>query len=358
MIYAFVDANILIRVLSQGKPGCEPELFEDLRTLATRSAVQLLVPDVIRFEIDRQMRDLPRELRLRFGELKASVNKTSVWSEIADAKEGVLRQLGTLRESKELGWKDRFTKVDEFLRSECVTRIPYTPEIMCRARIRLMRGAKPRKDQDAAIIESLAKFFEDSSDEQPVLLFCSENHTDFALELESGSDRNRRFAVDPEIAEVLPRTHYFVRLDELLQIDQGYESLPKHPESSEIAQAMDRMRELEDEGCYDTDEYFAALGEVESLYEERLSQDFVANILPRLPQELRQRRDEACDHIESMLRDCRQCPSWDDHSEYKLPQWLEYVPEHMIRYTTLARILRIENSVKRYLQIHSSMDGS
>jgi len=35
MIYAFVDANIFIRVLSQGKPVCEPELFADQRTLAS-----------------------------------------------------------------------------------------------------------------------------------------------------------------------------------------------------------------------------------------------------------------------------------------------------------------------------------
>lgn len=359
MIYAFVDSNILIRVLSQGKPGCELELFEDLRTLASGNAFQLLVPEVIRFEIDRQMRDLPRELRSRFGELKASVNKTSVWSEIADTKEAVLHQLDSLRETKERGWHDRFTKVDEFLRSDCITRLPYTPEIMCRARIRLMRGTKPHKDQDAAIIESLAAFFEGSSDDHPVLLFCSENHNDFAIELEPGTDRNRRFAIDPDIAKVLPTTHYFLCLDELLQIDQGYESLPKPPESAEIAQAMGMMSELEDEGFDDTDEYFAALEEVESFYDKRLSQDFKANILPHLPEELRHRRDEVCDNIESMLRRCRKCASWDDiKSESKLNQWLEYVPEHMIRYTTLAKILRIEESVKRYLHIHRSMGES
>lgn len=357
MIYAFVDANILIRVSSQGKPGCEPELFDDLRTLAAGNAVQLLVPDVILFELDRQMHDLPRELKSRFGELKASVNKTSVWSEIEDAKDSVLHQLDSLRESKESGWHDRFKKVDEFLRSECVMRLPYTPEIMCRARIRLMRGAKPHKDQDAAIVESLAKFFEDSSDEHPLLLFCSENHTDFALELEAGADRNRRFVIHPEIAEVLPTTHYFLRLDELLQIDQGYESLPKPPDDRQITQAMAKMSELEDEEHDDTDEYLAALEEVRSLYEKRLSQTFMTDVLPSLPGELQARRNQACDHIESMLRDCRRCPSWDEvKSESKLPQWLEYVPEHMIRYTSLAKILRIEHSIERYLQIHRSME--
>ena len=354
MIYAFVDANILIRVLSQGKPGCEPELFEDLRALVTGNAFQLLVPDVVRFELDRQMRNFPRELRARFGELKASVNKTPVWSEIADAKEFIMKELDSLREAKKTGWHDRFANVDEFLRSDHVTRLPYTPDIMCRARIRLMRGGKPNKDQDAAIIESLAAFFETCTDDHPALLFCSENHTDFAVELAPGPERGRRFAINPEIAQVLPQTHYFLRLDELLKIDQGYESLPTPPEGKEIVQTMGMISELEDEGYDDTDEYFAAVEEVEDFYDSRLSQEFLTNIRPNLPEELRRRRDEACDHIEELLLKCRGCQSWDVKSEDKLPQWLEHVPEHMLRYTSLAKILRIEGSIKRYLRIHEA----
>lgn len=356
MIYAFVDANILIRVLSQGKPGCEPELFADLRTLADGSAIQLLVPDVVRFEMDRQMRDLPRVLRSRFGELKASVNKTTVWSEITDAKQSVLDHLDAQRETKESGWRERFKMVDALLTSESVVRLPYTPEIMCRTRIRLMRGIKPHKDQDAAIVESLALFFEKCPDENPVLLFCSENFTDFAIELESLKNGDRRFAIDPEIAPVLPQVHYFVRLDALLEIDKGYESLPTPPASSEIAQALGQMGELRDEGYDDTDEYLAAMAEVESFYDERLSQEFMSSILPSLPKELQARRNNACNHIVAMLKDCRRCSSWDDiRSELKLPEWLEYVPEHMIPYTSLAKILRIEKSIERYLQIHRSM---
>ncbi|MBC8551806.1 MAG: hypothetical protein H8D23_19330 [Candidatus Brocadiales bacterium] len=87
------------------------------------------------------MRGLPRELKARFGELKASVNKTTVWSEIADAKESILQELDSLHEVKKQGWHDRFASIDKFLRSEHVTLLPYTPDIMCRAKIRLMRGA-------------------------------------------------------------------------------------------------------------------------------------------------------------------------------------------------------------------------
>lgn len=358
MIYAFVDANILIRILSQGKPGCEPELFEDFRALIIGNAFKLLVPDVICFELDRQMREFPRELKAQFGELKASVNKTPVWSEIADAKESILIELDSLREAKKKGWHDRFKTIDEFLHSKHTIRLPYTPDIMCRARIRLMRGEKPNKDQDAAIIESIVAFFEACTDDHPVLLFCSENHTDFAVELDPGPDRGRRFAIEPNIASILPETHYFTRLDELLKIDQGYESLPAPPEGKEIMQALGKISELEDEGYDDTDEYFAAVEKVDTFNDRQLSQDFLTNIRPKLMDELLKRRDEACDHIEKLLIRCRSCRSWDDvKSENKLPQWIEYVPEHMIRYTTLSKILRIEESVKRYLRIHEKADN-
>ena len=43
----FVDANIFIRVATQGRPGCEPEHFEDLRTLVEDRTFTLLVPEVV-----------------------------------------------------------------------------------------------------------------------------------------------------------------------------------------------------------------------------------------------------------------------------------------------------------------------
>jgi predicted nucleic acid-binding protein len=357
MIYVFLDTNILIRFLSQGKPGCEPELFDNLRTLVTGNAFRLLVPDVVRFELEKQMETFPRALKTEFGKLKKSVNETNVWSEIVDAKESILQELVSLCEAKKLGWYDRFKSIDEFLRSDHVTRLPYTPEIMCRARIRLMHGGKPEKDQDAAIIESLSAFFETCTDDQSSLLFCSENHIDFAVELGARSDLNRRFAINPEIAKVLPKTHYFLSLDELLEIDSGgYDSIPSPPEK-EILQAIDRMSEFEDVEFHNIDECWAAIDEADAFYEHQISKDFITNTYPNLPVEFQKKRDECCDCIENMLLKCRSCQSWDDRSEYKLSQWIEYVPEHMIRYTSLTNILRIEESIERYLRIHEEADN-
>lgn len=41
----FVDANIFIRIATQGRPGCEREHLDDLRTLVEEDTFVLLVPD-------------------------------------------------------------------------------------------------------------------------------------------------------------------------------------------------------------------------------------------------------------------------------------------------------------------------
>ncbi len=37
-------------------------------------------------------------------------------------------------------------------------------------------------------------------------------------------------------------------------------------------------------------------------------------------------------------------------------QWVEYVEEEMIPYTSLPKLIRIKNSLGRYLEVHRQMD--
>jgi hypothetical protein len=361
MIYAFIDSNIFIRVMSQGKPGCEAHLFDDLRTLAEGNAIALIIPEVVLFELERQMQDLDKLVRQHFGKMKEAVNKTTVWSEVADAKLSVLSNLDIARNEKIESWNKTYSDIMTFLNSDYVKQIPYTPEIMCQAKSRIIRGAMPKstgnQDQDAAIVESLAAFFAKCGDKDAVLLFCSENHTDFAIEVTKTGSRDRRFALHPLIASSLPITHYFFQLSDLLKIDRGYESLPKPIPDDEISEAISEIRKFEEDYDIDSDDYQIALVRLDRLYNERLSQGFAEHVLPELPDELREKRQKALDNIQHLLMECRHCESWDeDRSESKLPQWLENVPEEMIKYTSLANLLKIEKNLVRYLSIHEAMD--
>jgi predicted nucleic acid-binding protein len=362
MHYAFIDTNIFIRVMSQGKPGCETDLFERLRVLATGAALTLVIPEVVRLELEGQMLSLSEDLKREFGELKKIINSTRVWSEIEDVKQLLLQQLDSLRDEKQERWHQIHKNIVQLFDSEKVSSIPFTAEIICAAKKRIIRGGMPnassRVDQDAAIIESLVVYFSLIQDPQPVLFFCSENHSDFAIEVPKGKSRDRSFALHPVLSKDLPKTHFFTRLEELLQIDQGYESLPQPPNDEEIKEAMDRVDKLgseydffDDDGA---DQYLQALADLDSI----LAKKYAAEIVPTLPAEFRRKREDMVKEIQNLLEQCRQCLSWDDRSEYKLSQWLEHVPEHMIPYTSLSNLMMIEANLHGYLSIHREMDNN
>lgn len=363
MYYAFIDANIFVRIMSQGKPGCECVQFERLRTLAEANALTLVIPEVVRFEIASAMRDLPQTLRKKFGELKRAISRTPVWSEIEDTKQHLLTELDAQREAKQQRWHSMYEQITAFLESESVENVPYTPEIMCRAKARIMRGALPRptskSDQDAAIIESLAEFFRVSDDTAAVLFFCSENHRDFAVETSTRKSMDRVFGLHPFLREALPtKTHYFTRLEELLAFDQGYESLPPPPEDGEIREAAAKLDELDPDQLLDSDEAHEMFLKLESLHNHRLADQFTAKVLPKVPEHFQEQRRAAVDRIRDILVRCRACKSWDDvRSELKLHQWLEYVPEEMLPFTSLSNLVRIEDNLGRYLSIHEAADG-
>ncbi|GEM_PF-4350944 len=361
MYYAFIDANIFIRLMSQGKPGCEVQLFENLQTLVENQVLSIVIPEIVEFELERHFLDLPLTMGQHFGDMKKEISKKLVWSEIQDAKELILTQLDTLRNAKIERWKTLYQKVAAFLKSDKVTTIPFTPEIMCRTRARIMRGAMPnpssRNEQDAAIIESLVTYFSKHNDQYPVLFFCSENHTDFAFELTESKTKDRIFVLHPVLAADLPKTHFFTRLDQLLQFDQGYECLPPPPQDTETGQAMACLKQFEANNDYESDEYFEALAQVQALRDDRVSQAFVTQVLPSLPEEVRKKHQCTIERIQHLLVQCRECKSWNDRSEDKLSQWIENVPETMIPCMSLSSLLRIEKNLERYLSIHEERDN-
>ena len=161
------------------------------------------------------------------------------------------------------------------------------------------------------------------------------------------------------IASSLPTSYYFIQLSELLKIDRGYESLPKPIQDDEISDAASELRKVEVEEDYDldSDDYQIALERLDRMYNERLSLGFTDKVLPELPEELIEKRRKTFNQIQHLLRKCRTCESWDeDRSEYKLPQWLENVPEEMIKFTSLSKLFKIEKNLTRYLLIHQEMD--
>lgn len=185
----FVDTNIWIRVVSQGKPGCEIAHLEDLRELIDQAAIVLLLPEVVQLELNRQWRSFTENVVVQIGKLEKELEaplRKSFWSEIEDVQRSLQEFLSEQKTSKLESVTNRYEKVQNLLSLPNVKILEFTPEIHFRARKRLIAGKMPRLEQrshsDACILESLAVFFSQLNKNDHELCFCSENVADFGLE--------------------------------------------------------------------------------------------------------------------------------------------------------------------------------
>lgn len=73
MIYVFVDTNIWVRVLSQGRPGCELEHLGKLIALVGESKVTLILPEVVTLELERCQRAFTDDIATHFIDLSKAI---------------------------------------------------------------------------------------------------------------------------------------------------------------------------------------------------------------------------------------------------------------------------------------------
>jgi hypothetical protein len=354
---AFVDANIFIRVATQGRPGCERKHFDDLRKLVENGTFTLLVPEVVHLEVEKVFRSLANALESNCDKLSNSIRKATegTWNEIDSLKTDVLDRIRQLKQERIAACKTLSQDILAFLGLNAVTKIPLTPEIMVAAKRRRIAGKMPNcknsSDQDTLIVESLISHLR-SNRTSDLLLFCTENTGDFALEVGS-SELDRTFVLYPDIQEALPKAHFSTTLSSMLSITSGFEHLPE-PTSEEIEAALENRRLHDDIDDESFDESQQALMEAVN---KKYVRQFNENILPLLPAEIQNERVQLADEITQILSRCRSCHSWGERSEYKLPQWIEFIERSMIPYTSLPKMVQIRNNLRKYLQIHLDMDS-
>jgi hypothetical protein len=69
MKYLVIDTNIWVRVVSQGKPGCEIAHLDDLRSLVEESKLTLLLPEVVQLELGKSWRSFNETVTIEIGKL-------------------------------------------------------------------------------------------------------------------------------------------------------------------------------------------------------------------------------------------------------------------------------------------------
>src|SRR5258707_1282540 len=103
MKYLVIDTNIWVRVISQGKPGCEIAHLEDLRRLVGESKVTLLLPEVIQLELGKNWRSFTETVEIEIGKLEKDLDsllRKQFWTEIEDVQKSLREFLADQKSKK------------------------------------------------------------------------------------------------------------------------------------------------------------------------------------------------------------------------------------------------------------------
>ena len=247
--------------------------------------------------MEKAFRSLARELESNCDKLSDSIRKATdgTWNEIDSLKTDVLNHIKRSQHERIAACETCVEEIIGFLKSNAVTRIPLTPDILVSAKRRHIAGKMPNckksSDQDALIVESLVSYIRSNETNAP-LLFCTENTTDFALEVDS-KELDRTFVLHPDIQEALPKAHFSTTLSSMLSVAHGFEHLPE-PTNEEIEAALANRRLHDDIDDELFDQSQRAL--MEATNKEYIRQ-FSEEVLPSLPAEIQNLRVRLADEI-------------------------------------------------------------
>ena len=275
MIYIVLDTNIFVRIWTQAKRGNEVEILDSLLELAAKNVLRILVPEIVKLEVDAKWRTFPNDLGNAVGDVAAKIEKAlekGVWNEIEPIRPETKAFLEQWKKRTREQCEERFERIQGFLRSEYVQVIAFTPDIMCHGK-RLMIGGRMSNssvgDQDAFIAQSLISFFTGNNSKDATLLFCCENASDFAVE--AGDE----IALRHEIRELLPRSSFFRNLQLLLESAASHD-IPPEPATEVVRQAEDAERAINDRMRRIKEQFDDELAAIRAV--ERAAQDFRLSI--------------------------------------------------------------------------------
>ncbi|HEV3300034.1 MAG TPA: hypothetical protein VG055_10345 [Planctomycetaceae bacterium] len=238
-IFVFLDTNILIRIATQGKPGCEQERWRELHKLVADSRVTIIVPEIVRLEFekfhDRFLSDFHKKLEKFGANVKALVeDEKPYWNEMTDLlgsfRQAVGSSWGTMKTEKVADCQHGCQIIERWFRDGNFQDAPFSERVLLRAKQWLVAGRVPPSkdpandertkcerlldgDNDLCIIESLIAMFEQSGTADAELLFCTENIPDFGLEAVGDGEP----ILHPKLRDGLPKTKLFTNLGSLVQ---------------------------------------------------------------------------------------------------------------------------------------------
>jgi hypothetical protein len=293
--YVCLDTNILFRVVSQGQPDCEWELWESLTKLVEDGKVALLLPEVIVLEFQKLTAELQDEFLRKILQIETALDEhfekqkdekqkeeKRLWNETADVIPYLKNALAEWKRTKLEDIRKRFESVSQFLKAVQVRLIPFDHQIHFRAHRRFISGTFPTKEKesrpiaDCCIIESLMEHFKGEKGSEQLAL-CTENIQDFGVEVKEG-----KRTLHPTIRDGLPLTEVFSNLKELMEFLNAQRRI-EEPTKEEIDKAVEREKAQSIKDQLESDSKTKSLTQalVEQRVKQRLRQIAMSDLFSR-----------------------------------------------------------------------------
>lgn len=238
--YVFIDTNIFVRYLSQGREGCEPQHWKQVVSEVQTGTIRIVLPEIVKLELEKQSRVITQKIETSHITIRKQLQQTLESqiksTETEDMRESLLSYYDTLHNEKLKGIRERYKYLQSELSHRNVREIPLSIDILLASKRRHLSGrlaptSEKPNDADCGIIESLASYFAITQEENVRLLFCSENTDDFATQLEDKS-----WALHSTIRSALPDGLYFTSLKGLCECLTSTKPV-EPPKSEELAAA-------------------------------------------------------------------------------------------------------------------------
>ncbi|OCB00092.1 PIN domain-containing protein [Clostridium beijerinckii] len=359
MIYICIDTNVYIHMLTEIIDNIDkehndvPTQLEELNILCQKGCVTLLVPEVVKLEMQKANNKAEENYRRDYSILIDTIDKATakLWNEIHDSRNKIISLTEEEQNKKISYWNNEYKKLITFFGKEYIQTIELTPDIICKGyKKKIADLITDSQMNDELIIESVYSHLKKNVwSNNDVLFFVTGDKKDFFTkgEVAGFNILKNKFEMPIE------RVYGLYSLKQLYKyINANYE-LNLNP--IDIKTRWEEFNKKYPEWDFEDDE---ASNEHDKIEEDinRAINNLFENKLKDLPEEIRNIRKRVLTEIEIILKKCRNKISWDNRSELKLYLWLNNRNEMNLYSSKLSDLFLIRDNLEEYLKLHEEMD--
>lgn len=359
MIYVSIDTNIYVNILTEvmandnAEENDIPSQLGDLNLLCKKGAVTLLIPEVVKLELQKSNSKFEEDYKRAYSKLIDYIDKYSEgsWSEIREVKRKVIDLIEGEQDNKVCYWEEEYAKLMNFFGNGYIQHIELIPDTICKTYKNKIAGLITDSQlNDALIIESIHCYLKQQEmNDDDLLFFITGDKKDFFIkgDIAGFNILKDKFQI-PDC-----KVYGLYNLKQLYKyINTNFDvELPKEEIETKWSEFEKRYPDWDLEDDEVRKEYITIEKDINlminKLFESKL-QD--------LPKEIIDIRKRVLDEIETILLKCRNMMSWGDRSELKLYLWLNSRYEINLYSSKLSDLFLIRDSLQEYLNVHENMD--